>query len=256
MFFIASKLLTVFIDPMFLFFSLIVGLGVRYALSRWGRVFFVGSVLLLYCASAPVIVNPLFSQLEGHRTTASVVDQHFDAVVVLTGMVDLKLSGQGTVEFSTAVDRIIKGMEMIRENQADYLVISGGSGELIGPTLSEAKLLRDFVIRHGLPPEKILVDAESRNTRENALMTKVLLEVHHLTRIALVTSAFHMPRAMGCFRAVGLTPVPMAVDYQVSTPNEKDFRVYCPSAEAFMKFGTLVHELVGLVIYGLRGYAV
>nr|MBF0223643.1 YdcF family protein [Desulfobulbaceae bacterium] len=171
-------------------------------------------------------------------------------------MVTLSLSREDSEEFGDGVDRILKGMDMVRQKQADYLVISGGSGELIGPVISESTLLRAFAVRFGIPQEKILIDANSRNTRENALMTKVLLESNNLKKTALITSAFHMPRAMGCFKAVGLSPDPIPVDYQVSRPVKKDFRNYFPKAATLSRFSSLVHELVGIIVYGLRGYAV
>lgn len=219
------------------------------------RFLFLLITVSFYCTSTPIFVNTLYKKLEGDRADIATENMHFDAVVVLAGMVSLGLSTEHTEEFGSAVDRIIKGMDLVREKQADFLVISGGSGELIGATLSESKVLRNFAIRFGIPKEKILIDAGSRNTRENALMTKVLLETHDLKEIALVTSAFHIPRAMGCFRAVGLVPTPIPVDYHASHPNKKDIRNYFPKVSALNRFGSLAHELVGIVVYGFRGYA-
>lgn len=256
MFFIISKIVPVLIDPVFVFFCLFVIVGLRCAMSGWGRFVFFLTILFFYCASTPVVVNPLFTRLEGEKSVKQLPKTHYDAAVVLTGMVTLSLSRENSVEFGDGVDRILKGMDMVRHKQADYLVISGGSGELIGPVISESKLLKAFAVRFGIPKEKILIDANSRNTRENALMTKLLLESYNLKKIALITSAFHMPRAIGCFKAVGLAPDPVPVDYQVPPPKKKDFRNYFPKAATLSRFSTLIHELVGIIVYGVRGYAV
>jgi uncharacterized SAM-binding protein YcdF (DUF218 family) len=255
MFFILSKTLPVVIDPVFILFCLFVGMGLRCKMSGRGRLLFLLAMALFYGASAPVVSGPLFTRLEGQRTVTQEKARHFDAAVVLTGMVALKLTQENSEEFESGVDRILKGMDMVRQSQADYLVISGGSGELIESGLSEAKILKDFAIRFGVPEEKVFIEATSRNTRENALMTKVLLETYNLKKAALITSAFHMPRAMGCFRAVGLFPEPIPVDYRVPPADKNDFRRYLPSAGSLELFGSLLHELSGIITYGLLGYA-
>jgi len=255
MFFIVSKIVPVVIDPVFVLFCIFIWMGLRCSLSGRDRFFFFLSIIFFYCASAAAVSDSLFARLEGNRTVNQ-QQRHFDAAVVLTGMVELKLSQENSVEFECGVDRILKGMDMVRQNQTDYLVISGGSGELIRSGRSEARVLKAFAIRFGIPGNRILIEPNSRNTRENALMTKSLLERYNLKKIALITSAFHMPRAMGCFRAVGLFPEPIPVDYQVAPPEGTDFREYLPSVEGLGLFGLLVHELSGIVTYGLLGYAV
>ena len=255
MFFIVSKILPVVIDPVFVIFCFFSWMGLRCKLSRMGRFIFVLVLIFFYCASATVISDPLFTCLEGHKSVNQEPKRHFDAAIVLCGMVSLKLTKGDYIEFGPAVDRILMGIDMIRRKQADYLVISGGSGELISSGLSEARVLKAFAIRFGVPEKKILIDPDSRNTRENALMTKALVKKYKLKKLALITSAFHMPRAMGCFRAVGLSPVPISVDYH-EPADEKDFRRYLPSTGSMGLSAIMLHELSGIVAYGLLGYAV
>ena len=123
-----------------------------------------------------------------------------DAVVVLTGMVDLKASTPDNLEFHDGVERILTGIQLVKNRYGQKLIIAGGSGDHYNQTASEARLLKAFAIDFGLPEEQILIDPSSRNTYENAINTKLLMEQHDISSIILVTTASHLPRAMGCFK--------------------------------------------------------
>ncbi|MCP4750909.1 MAG: YdcF family protein [Proteobacteria bacterium] len=181
---------------------------------------------------------------------SSKTDEVYDAAIVLSGMVDLRISTEETIEFSGAVDRILAGVALINNGSAGHLIISGGDGSLVRQNRSEAELLQEFALGWGADKNRIIVDADSRNTYENALRSAELVRERKFDRVLLITSAFHMYRARGCFRQVGLDVDTLSVDYR-SSSEARDFRDYLPSSQALSQTSLTIHELVGIVVYGL-----
>jgi uncharacterized SAM-binding protein YcdF (DUF218 family) len=141
----------------------------------------------------------------------------------------------------------------VHRGQADYLLIAGGSGDLFDQSVSEALILERFAIRLGVPADRILVDTTSRNTHENAVQAWRLLREARLSNVILVTSAFHMPRSMGCFRKVGLHPRPYPVDFR-GRWGEYDPLSWLPRVSNLQSSTTAIREYVGLIMYWFRGY--
>ncbi|UOQ76945.1 YdcF family protein [Hymenobacter sp. 5516J-16] len=120
---------------------------------------------------------------------------------------------------------------------------------------SEAEELGILLRLAGVPRQHILLETRSRNTRENALNTRALLRQHpEIKSIVLITSAFHLRRAMGCFREVGLNPAVFPASYYSSDRQATLTYWLIPSDEAPRLWGILLHEMVGYAVYRLRGY--
>jgi len=185
----------------------------------------------------------------------STLKKHYDVVVVLTGMAELTQSDDSNVEFGAAVDRILKGIDLIKTNTADFLLISGGDGALISTGKSEAEILKRFAVRAGILEEKIIIDPISVNTYQNAVETMKLLESRNLKSVLLVTSAFHMFRADGCFKKQGIIADLLPVDFYSHSSVYKDFRDFLPSSQSLAIFNRFLHELVGITVYFLTGKA-
>jgi uncharacterized SAM-binding protein YcdF (DUF218 family) len=96
-------------------------------------------------------------------------------------------------------------------------VISGGDGRLNPGVLSEAGATRDLLVQLGVAAQRIEIESVSRNTYENASLSYVAAQPKPGETWLLVTSAMHMPRAVGCFRRAGWTILPYPVDYRTST---------------------------------------
>ena len=255
MFFNLSKIITFLLDPLFYIFLvlLIAILSSRYSKKVKGifLLFFVIS-----CAAATgFITNKAMGYLENLQQS-SPLKNHYDAVIVLSGMLDLELSDQQNPEFSTAVDRIIKGIELIKNNRTDYLIISGGDGGLQSSGKSEAALLGDFAKKWGVPEDKIIIEPDSKNTFENALETAKIIQKYQFKQLLLITSAFHMHRSIGCFKNQNLFPDILLVDFRSSQDHpSKDFRNYIPSSSGLNKLSVLIHEITGIIAYHLTGKA-
>jgi uncharacterized SAM-binding protein YcdF (DUF218 family) len=94
------------------------------------------------------------------------------------------------------------------------LVFTGGTGSLLEPNLREADAAARFLYRLGVDPSRVLFERKSRNTFENAVFTRQAVQPGPADRWLLVTSARHMPRAVGAFRQAGWRVDPFPVDYR------------------------------------------
>ena len=158
------------------------------------------------------------------------------------------------LEFNDSVDRILKGIDLKKNNRVKYLIISGGEGSLIQKGRSEAMLLERFAESMGILKDDILLDTSSKNTYENALNTLNILDEKRIKKTVLITSAFHMFRADGCFRKVGIEAHLLPVDYN-SSLEIPDFRYFLPSSDALTESNRFIHESIGIIIYGITGKA-
>lgn len=255
MFFIISKIINFLIDPFtFILFSLMVGVLLLKG-KRWVRWTLFCGVFLGYMLSTGFIANKAMVFLEDLKT-GSELKNRYDVVVVLSGMVDLKNSNADRIEFGGAVDRILAGFEQLKSGRTDSLIISGGSGDLFDQSQSEATYLKTFLQTIGVPPDHIIVEANSRNTYENSVESKKLIEQRGDRSILLITSAFHMLRAEGCFVANGLRVDVLPVDYRGIRNAPYDMLDFFPSSHNLSKVSLVIHEMVGIVTYRIMGKAV
>ena len=151
----------------------------------------------------PVFSDKLISYLERDYSLASTASiNSADAIVVLSGMVRTIEGANGLVyEWGEASDRIFAGIDLIKENKAPVLVLTGGKlpwsvGE------PEGEYLRDIAEKLRVPSNIILLTENVQNTDQEAKAVAKLLN-KEVPNIILVTSAFHMPRAQKVFEAAG-----------------------------------------------------
>ena len=105
----------------------------------------------------------------------------------------------------------------------------------------------------GTSGDRIIVEDKSRNTRENALFTKPIVEARGFERVLVVTSAFHMPRAIECYRAVGLAVDVYPVDFRARRASAGGFE-WLPRANALAVTTGMTRELIGRFVYRAQGY--
>ncbi len=253
MFFVLSKLLDTFVDPLTALSCSFLGvLLIRHR--RWARHALVGLLIAAYGLSAPVTTLRLLHWLEGTRPALATLQPHYDMVIVLTGMTNLPASTSEQLEFLGSVDRILAGIALIKTGRADKLLISGGSSSLTKMDEREAPRLKTFALQQGLTEEQIVLEAESRNTYENAANTASLLRQTPQVRLLLITSAAHMPRSAKVFYKQGLRPDLYPVDFTTIPHMPWPLWSFLPSSTGLNASATVLHELVGLVMYHAQGY--
>ncbi|QNT69217.1 YdcF family protein [Defluviicoccus vanus] len=132
--------------------------------------------------------------------------------------------------------RIDHGLAVYFARHARYLVVSGG---IVAAPPAEATLMREIALAAGVPNERIIVEDQSRNTFENAVYVGRILRRDGLRRAVLVTDAFHLPRALYCFRRLGLAVEGDGVARQPSTSRLKWWRQYLEELVRFARCAAL-----------------
>ena len=131
------------------------------------------------------------------------------------------------------------------------LVFTGGSGDIEQGVSNEAGYARILLEQLGLPPERVVFENMSRTTWENAVNASALVKPRPGERWVLLTSASHMPRAVGVFRKAGWSVLPWPVGYQ----SRDHITAYAPSlGQKLAVLDWAVHEWIGLVVYYLHGW--
>jgi uncharacterized SAM-binding protein YcdF (DUF218 family) len=179
-------------------------------------------------------------------------DVVYDAVVVLGGMVDGEASNAtGETEFDESVDRLLRAFELVRAGRARNVLLSGGVIDPRPGDVPEADRLAAKLVQWGIPPHQVVLEASSRNTRENAIESSRIAAARGWRTLLVVTSAAHQPRALGCFRAVGLDPDALPVDFRGAGGR----RAWLPRAKPLSRSTDALRELAGRVVYRWMGYA-
>jgi uncharacterized SAM-binding protein YcdF (DUF218 family) len=253
MFFILSKIFWMLFRPLNLLFALAVVAGVCGWLGY--RRLAVGGLVVLAIAFATIAFTQLpdwlILQLEKRsRPVRSVAAPH--GIIVLGGglIADTALNAGG-YNLGEAGDRIIKGIELKRRYPSARLIYSGGRGN-IGqsgpPETTAAEALISALAGNELRIER---EPRSRNTWQNAAYTAAMIGDARKRDWLLVTSAFHMPRAIGCFREAGFNIEPAPTDFRAD-PIRLPF-LTDKSAQQFLKFNLFVKEVLGLIAYRATG---
>lgn len=176
-----------------------------------------------------------------------------DGIVVLGGA---ELPGitaaQGQPAFQESAERILALGELARRYPEARIIFSGGSGQLQKAAMQEADVVRLALPQIGLPEGRVMFERTSRNTAENARLTSALVKPASGENWLLVTSAFHMPRAVGSFRAAGFPVTAYPVDFR-TTGDPGYFRLFGSVAEGAGFFELALREWIGLTVYYLTG---
>jgi uncharacterized SAM-binding protein YcdF (DUF218 family) len=161
----------------------------------------------------------------------------------------------GSLNFGEATDRLTEGLILYRTGRIKTIIISGGSGRLIDDT-RESVLAKAFLINNcGVPDSVVYIDTVSRNTYENAVESKKLMHAEGLKSAIIITSAWHMRRAEGCFKKLGMDVDIHPTDglYNIQKFYLTDLIV--PDTRNIVKWENLMHEIVGVIVYKLYGYS-
>ncbi|MHA7816762.1 MAG: YdcF family protein [Pseudohaliea sp.] len=162
--------------------------------------------------------------------------------VVLGGGIDPPGTRHGPANLNAAADRVLYAAELYHAGRVARLLLSGGASPGLSAR-SEAAVTRELLLALAVPADAILLEEESRNTRQNAAFTARLLRERGIDRILLVTSALHMRRALARFEAQGLDVIPAATDHEA---RDRFTAVdWLPDAEALDGAGRALKEIAG-----------
>ncbi|MFY0652511.1 MAG: YdcF family protein [Cyclobacteriaceae bacterium] len=252
MFFVLSKILTFLIMPV----SMIVGCFILSFIIKKKKVLFrsLGIGLLFF------FTNPFFSGLamkwwEVPPTEFKDIKKPYAFAVVLCGITDPTQEPRDRVHFNGNVDRITHTLQLYKQGLVKKILISGGSGFLLDQDVSESKNLYDFCLIAGVKKRDIILENESRNTRENAAFSaKKIKEMKLKGRFLLVTSGFHMRRSQACFKKESLNFDVFSTDVSSGKQEYTPDSIILPNPGSLDVWSTLIREWVGMIAYKLMGY--
>ena len=250
--FVLSKLLSAITQPVF-WLALWWALALL-MLARWRRpalVMLWGGLVALGLLGFQALPDALLRPLENRYAVpaAGVVERQV-GVIVLGGAVGHPDSFQahGQVPLGEGAERMTVPLALLRQYPSLELVFSGGEGRLLATGVSESELVDAFYQQQGLAMARVRLENGSRTTRENAQQVAKMLGERCKQPWLLVTSAWHMPRSMAEFEAVGCQVTPYPVDFR--TGNFTSLSEYS-LAFSLVRWQVALHEWLGLWVYGL-----
>ncbi|WP_072390327.1 YdcF family protein [Hyphomicrobium sp. CS1GBMeth3] len=225
------------------------------AISRLGRRLLWGGVLVLIVGGLLPVGNLLVLPLEQRFAAVpppSATDR-VDGIILLGGFEDGWVSaGRGGLGLNEAAERVTEGLRLALRHPDAKLVFTGGVGGLLSHNVDAVVPVARFLTDAGIAEERIVLEGRSRNTYENAVFTRELVKPAPGERWYLVTSAFHMPRAIGLFRKAGFDVIAYPVDYRTRGPEDVT-RLFERIPQGLMRLDLGFNEWLGLVAYRALG---
>ncbi|KAA2237992.1 YdcF family protein [Salinarimonas soli] len=175
-----------------------------------------------------------------------------DGVVVLGGAVQAEETvRRGQLTVNEAGERFIAALDLGRRYPGARILLSGGSGALLVDEPPEADITADYLVRLGLPRDRLVLENRSRTTAENAVFSRRIADPKPGERWLLVTSAWHMPRSVAAFRKAGFPVTAYPVDYR--TTGTGDLLPFAFVSEGLRRVDVAAKEWAGLVGYYVGG---
>lgn len=252
MFFILSKILYFLLVP---FWWIVILFG-WYRLSKSAKVRKYLSILMIIFVI--VFTNPfLYRSLVAKWQPAPVTltnTQAYEAGILLGGMADYDKNERGF--FGNNADRFIQTANLYHRGIIKKIIVSGGTGSLSQEGPPEALFLTQALMANGVNEKDIIIEARSRNTYENAVYSKKLIDSLQLRPpFVLITSALHMKRSNSVFNKSGIDFISFPCDYKVIAKSFNLDDTIIPDITLLNNWSYFIKEVVGLYVYRLTGKA-
>ena len=254
MFFVLSKTLNLLFLPLtqvFIFFVLCVIVKKQ----PWKKRFFWAGFVLLLFFSNDFISNAVMRAWEVDTKPFNEVQPH-QVGIVLTGATIPFLQPNDRVYFQRGADRVTHSIQLYKLGLIKKILVSGGSGRLLGEDEPEANKFRKVMLMAGVSDADIILENTTRNTHESAVVVKKILDSLNFKSedCLLITSAFHMRRSIACYRKVGLVLESFSTDFY-SVPDKPIIpTIIIPTIQGFIIWEKLYKEWMGLTAYKIAGY--
>ncbi|MGH6977189.1 MAG: YdcF family protein [Stellaceae bacterium] len=251
MLYVFSKILQVVFDPGNLLLILLAAGAWRLSATRRRKG--LALVVLVLVAGVAVAIEPLAAlplvPLESRFPELHTLPDKVDGIILLGGAVDPERTAEyGQVALNRSAARVTETLRLARHYPAVRIVLSGGVGGLLNEPTTEAAATAQLLTELGVAPSRLVIEDRSRTTHENAVFSKRIADPKPGEVWILVTSADHMPRAVGCFRQIGWPVVPDPVDFEAVR------RLHISLAGGLDSIGVAAHEWLGLVFYRIAGW--
>jgi uncharacterized SAM-binding protein YcdF (DUF218 family) len=221
--------------------------------ARLGRRVTIAGILLLLIGGATPLATALLLPLENRFPRWDQTGAAPAGIIILGGVVNPHVSRlRHEITVGPSVQRLLSAIDLHRRYPAARVVFTGGDPNLLFRGEGESDLAVSFLEHWGVPESDISVDRAARDTRENAVNARMIAAPKPGERWLVVTSAFHMPRAVGLFRAAGFPVEAYPVDYKTGSWDD----VHGVPSSLIGRFSWLdlaAHEWEGLLFDRLTG---
>ena len=177
-----------------------------------------------------------------------------DVIIVLGGALSPPQPPRQSFDMSGATDRIRHGARLYHSGRADTVLLAGGNVFPQPDVEAESFYMATLIQEWDVPAAALLIEGRSRNTYENALNSKEIMNNKGLKTALLVTSALHMPRALAVFRSAGINTIAAPTDYNIVSTNQPRVLNWLPTLGAMGTFTAVFREHLGILAYRFRGW--
>jgi uncharacterized SAM-binding protein YcdF (DUF218 family) len=256
-FFIASKIFWTVASPINLLLivalaGLLLSFGTQRA--RFGRWLAAAAILILFAAATLPLPALMIGPLEDRFPQPAADLPPPSGIVVLGGAISDALSAaRGQTIFDEGGERITEAVILAKRFPEARVVYTSGTNSLLGGNSNEAARARDLMVAMGVARDRVTIEDKARNTDENARFTAAIVHPEASQRWLIVTSAFHMPRAMGVFEKAGFHPIAYPVSFYTAGPRAGALRPTFDPMRTLRMFVLAVHEWIGLAAYRASG---
>ena len=209
----------------------------------------------LWVASTPTFSYALAAWMEADFTPTDPANLPRADAIILLGGLSVQRSPAGDIDLLNSADRLVLAVRLFRAGRAPRIVVSGGNLPWSTDVEPEADRIADLLVEFGVPRENLVLETGSRNTHENAVNTAAVFKRDNWTSGLLVTSAFHMRRALAAFQQSGIDVTPAATDFRGRNPAYTTALDLLPDADSLARTTIFVKEIIGIWVYRLRGWA-
>jgi len=238
-----NKLLPAFVLPI----GIVTFLILLAAWKKWRWAALLAAAGLL-AASTGVVANALLQPLEDAYPARSIGSlPEADAVLVLGGIMSPAKEVGFVPEWAESVERFEAGVLIVQRDKARLLLFTGDTRG------SEGTALQREALERGVPRERTAVIGTVGNTADEAAQLKRYAAQHRLKRVVLVTSAWHLPRAMRLFKNAGVELTPFPVDYRGLPNRQLPYLDWIPNAGSLQKTEMALRECYGMAFYAVFG---
>lgn len=201
-----------------------------------------------------ILASAIVGSLRPFAAADAVPNRRTAVVILGSGSVTVEdWDGRGfALPDRPAMARVLEAARVFALVDPAFVISSGGNPHPSRKTVPTGETMRAALVTLGVPANRILVETESRTTREEAVVIAPMLRQHGADQVILVTSEEHMRRSLGTFRAVGVTAIPA-----IARDLRRDItwvQRWLPSDDGLGTASENAHEVLGIVYYALRGW--
>ena len=257
MFFYLSKIIGFFLLPSHILVGMS-GLGILLLWTRWqtaARLYIstgvAGLLIIGFSPLGNILILPLEERFPNEIPAGT---KSFAGIIVLGGGTSSNLSFHRQQALTNeAGERILGAAELVRRFPNIPVIYSGGSNALWDEKNSEARIVEEFILPVvKIDPNIVRFEIRAKNTYENAIEVKKMIQEPASDPWLLVTSAYHMPRSVGVFRKAGHNVVPWSTDFRTRGTSDR-YRPFAKFSEGVKRVDTAMREWIGLLAYYITG---